>query len=131
MVTFRTGRGGRSRKPKIPTAEDFSEESSLPTENYESTSKNSNNKSLPRKNTWGAWALRTLSRNSHILQNYLIRPVVMMDVLNDPQSHLVNNRFRTGSFLQNINNSHAKASIKRSNTAEGMYAMLLKKENKF
>ena len=91
VVTFRTGRGGgRPRKPKMPN-EMLSEESN----NYEnntnrvSKSNTKNSKQLKNNTTWGSWALRTLSNNSHIIQNYLIRPAVMAGAFNDP-SHLVN-----------------------------------------
>merc|ERR1712071_12150 len=120
VVTFRTGRGGRPRKPKIPN-DVLSEESN----NYENIIRESksnikNSKQL-KSNTWGSWALRTLSNNSHIIQNYLIRPALMAGAFNDP-SHLVN-RGSMFNFQRMITSSSAVArgSIKRSNTAEGMY----------
>ena len=128
VVTFRTGRGGgRPRKPKIPN-ELLSEESN----NYEnntnrvSKSNTKNSKQLKNNTTWGSWALRTLSNNSHIIQNYLIRPAVMAGAFNDP-SHLVN-RGSLFYFQRMITSSSAiaRGSIKRSNTAEGMYRRVLK-----
>merc|ERR1711981_191812 len=73
-----------------------------------------------------AWGL--LSQHQTLIKNVVLRPIMSSVLLNDP-AQLVNNNAQMFQTLYNFNSDRTvkdsknanAASIKRSNTAEGMY----------